>query len=300
MNLPGAFLRTIEQNFGQRGRDFLEALPDLVDEAARRWQLTDIEPVSNLSYNYVAFANRLGEQVVLKIGVPDREVLSEMTSLRLFDGGAAVRLLEWDEEHFMFLLERLRPGEMLATVDDDRRATEIAADVMRTLWHEPESEPQLIALTDWFDGFKRLRERFDGQTGPLALPLVERAEALSRELLTENHRPMLIHGDLHHFNILSSKRGWLAIDPKGVVGPAAYEVGPFLLNPWVVSGLQPDTPRLSGERISILAERLGFERRRLLDWGIAFAVLSAWWNLEGGEDWQVAMQCAEILTAIEP
>jgi streptomycin 6-kinase len=60
-----------------------------------------------------------------------------------------------------------------------------------------------------------------------------------------------------------------------VVGPAAYEVGPFLINPWMVSGLQPDTPRLIRDRIAIFSERLGFEGSRLRDWGLSHAVLSA-------------------------
>lgn len=299
MNLPGPFLRTIEQVFGQRGRDFLQALPDLVDEAARRWQLADVQPVSNLSYNYIAFADRLGESVVLKIGVPDRELLSEMTALCLFDGRAAVRLLDSDEEHSMFLLERLRPGDMLTTVEDDRQATEIAADLMRLLWRTQISGSRLIQLSDWFKGLEKLRRRFDGGTGPLAAHLVGRAESVARDFCTEDHIPTLLHGDLHHFNILSSKRGWLAIDPKGVVGPAAYEVGPFLINPWMVSGLQPDTPRLIRDRIAIFSERLGFEGSRLRDWGLSHAVLSAWWSLDGDEDWRPAMQCAEILAGMQ-
>ncbi len=298
VNLPGQFLQTIEQSFGQRGREFLEALPALVAEAERRWQLTDVRPVSNLSYNYVAFADRLDEQVVLKIGVPDPELVSEMAALHLFDGRAAVRLLESDPEHSMFLLERLRPGEMLASLEDDAQATEIAADLMQALWRTGVSDPRLIQLSDWFKGYSKLRARFDGGTGPLPPALVDRAESTARELFAEQDEPTLIHGDLHHFNILSSGRGWLAIDPKGVIGAAAYEVGPFLLNPWVVSGLSADTASFTRRRIAIFSERLGIEARRLRAWGLAFAVLSAWWNLEAGEDWGTAIECAQILAAM--
>ena len=299
MNLPGPFLRTIEQTFGQRGRDFLQTLPDLVDEAARRWQLTDVQPVSNLSYNYVAFADRLGESVVLKIGVPNRELLSEMTALHLFDGRAAVRLLESDEERSMFLLERLKPGDMLTSVDDDSQATEIAADLMRLLWRTQISDARLIQLSDWFTGFQKLRTRFDGGTGPFSDHLVSRAESIARDFCAGQHIPALIHGDLHHFNILASRRGWLAIDPKGVLGPAGYEVGPFLINPWVVSGLPADAPGLIADRIAVFAEHLEFERSYLRDWGLAHAVLSAWWSLDGDEDWRPALQCAQMLASLQ-
>lgn len=298
MNLPGAFLRTIEQNFGQRGRDFLEGLPELVEEAVRRWQLTEIQPVPNLSYNYVAFARRMDQAVVLKVGVPDRELLSEMAALRRFEGRASVRLLESDEHDFMFLLERLQPGEVLTSLGDDRRETEIAADIMQALWRIEAADTRLIQLAEWFKGFDRLRQRFEGGTGPLDSQLIEAAEAISRGFLGEEYVPTLIHGDLHHFNILSSRRGWLAIDPKGVVGPAGYEVGPFLLNPWVVTELEADTEDRIRDRISIFSERLGMEKGRVRDWGIAYAALSAWWNLEAGEDWNAAMYIAGILAAI--
>ncbi len=299
MNLPGAFLQTIEQNFGQRGRDFLKGLPDLVEDASRRWQLTDVQPVTNLSYNYVAFARRMDEPVVLKVGVPDRELLSEMVALRLFEGRAAVRLLESDEAHHMFLLERLQPGEILTSLGDDRRETEIASDLMRALWQTGARDSRLIPLSDWFKGFQRLRQRFEGGTGPLDTRMIEQAESIAHEFLAEDCPPTLIHGDLHHFNILSSQRGWLVIDPKGVVGPAGYEVGPFLLNPWVVTGLESDAADLIRDRISIFSERLGIDRARLRDWGIAHAALSAWWNLEAEEDWSTAMYVAGILAAMQ-
>ncbi len=185
MNLPQEFITTIQNTFGDEGKAWLASLPDLLDEATRRWHLTDIQSVSNLSYNFVAFANRSstavsihrtstdystspqGDEVVLKIGVPNRELISEMNALRFFDGKGAVRLLETDEERFMFLLERLQPGNMLTTLDDDDRAMNIAADVMLKLWRPAPTEGAFIQLSDWFKGFGKLRVRFEGGTGPL-------------------------------------------------------------------------------------------------------------------------------------
>jgi streptomycin 6-kinase len=125
--------------------------------------------------------------------------------------------------------------------------------------------------------------------------LVELAESLSREFLTENKDEVLLHGDFHHYNILESERGWLAIDPKGVVGPKGYEIGPLLTNPYE-RFLNGDIPRVQVEmRISILSEMLGLERERIRDWGICHSVLSAWWSLEDKEDWRYAIHCAKII-----
>ena len=295
MILPDGFVRSIRAVFGERGVTFLDGLPDLVIRAQRRWGLDDIRPADSLSYNFIAFARRQGEDVVLKLGVPNRELTSEIAALRHFDGRGAVRLLESDADAGMLLLERLRPGRTLTTVADDAQATDVAARVMLALDRPVPPDPDLIDVQSWFVAFERLRARFHGATGPLDAAIVERAEDFLAARLAEEYKPMLLHGDLHHFNILSSARGWLAIDPKGLIGPAGCEVGAFLMNPWVVTGRTADTPLLIRHRVAALSELLGFERQAIADWGVAHAVLSACWSLEEGRDWQIAMQCAADL-----
>lgn len=302
MNLPLEFIRNLEGGFGEKGKQFLANLPASIDEASQKWGLRNVQPVPTLSYNFVAFADRGHEQVMLKMGVPDRELRSEMTALRVFNGEGSCRLIDYDAEKYWLLLERLKPGRMLVELEDDEEATYIAADVMQKIWKpvepleaasslatvEQQSDEQahrlqnLILLTDWFNGLNRLRARFDGGTGPFDKKLVERVEASVRDFFLENHKPVLMHGDFHHFNVLSSERGWLVIDPKGVIGPAGYEVGPFLLNPWGdLSKLAHHRVRTL-RRIDILHERLGFERERIREWSLAHAVLSSWWSMEAG------------------
>ena len=312
MNLPSDFISTITNTFGQDGEQLIENLPALIDEASSRWDLTNVQPVDHLSYNFVAFAKSAlasAQGVVLKIGVPRDELTSEIAALRLFNGEGACRLIDADEEKGFLLLERLNPGVMLSTMEDDEQATHIGAEVMQKIWRDiplesgsslPQTRQQavglqspFIQLSDWFDGLKRLREMFDGRTGPLDEKLVDRVEQLVKDFFVENHKPVLMHGDFHHFNILSSESGWLVIDPKGVIGPAGYEVGPFLINPWdELSNYR----RMTKRRIDILHERLGFERERIREWGLAHAVISAWWHIEdntgGGE---YAMNFAEMI-----
>lgn len=300
MNLPSNFIHTIQSVFGEKGRTWLDSLPSLIDAARHRWGLKNIQTVPNLSYNYVAFATRPSpnqlEEVVLKIGIPARELTNEVTALQLFDGQGAVILHEADTELGMLLLERARPGKMLSTLQDDEEATHHAADLMLKLWKPAPSNNTLTQLSDWFKGFDELRKRFEGSTGPLEKKVIERAESAVRGFFTKKYTPMLIHGDLHHFNILSSERGWLAIDPKGVIGPPAYEVGPLLVNP---RGDLAKIEKLTERRIAILSERLGIEKNCLLEWGIAHAVLSAWWGIEDNTGWEYAMGCANIFSKVK-
>ena len=109
--------------------------------------------------------------------------------------------------------------------------------------------------------------------------------------------PVVLHGDLHHYNILSAVREpWLAIDPKGVVGEAEYEVGALLRN-HLLSTVRPE--RLLARRVDQLTDELGFERQRIVGWGLAQAVLSAWWSFEDtGQVWDEAIACAEVLAEL--
>jgi streptomycin 6-kinase len=199
---------------------------------------------------------------------------------------------------------------MLSTLEDED-ATRIAAEMMMRMWRSGldtsletrdystiGDDYKFIPLTDWFyGGFERMRKKFDGGTGPLNERLVERVESSVKDFFIENHNPVLIHGDFHHYNILSSERGWLAIDPKGVIGPAGYEVGPFMMNPRDRFSDGIDR-RLILKRIDILHEHLGFERERILEWSLAHAVLSAWWGVEDNTGWEYAAGFAEMISGL--
>lgn len=316
MQLPDSFITTIQKAFKEDGKEFLAVLPALIDEASDRWGLTDVQPVPNLSYNFVAFAKRSKEDVILKIGVPNPELNSEMAALKLFDGDGACQLLACDEERGFLLLERLNPGTVLADITDDDERTNIAIDVMQKIWRPldsgsllpaAEQHPQgtravrlqsFIQLSDWFDELKTVRPKFDGGTGPFPKKIFERVESVLPELFADEN-VKLIHGDFHHFNILLSERGWLAIDPKGVIGPAGYEIGPLMINPWgsLSDGVSFKTQ--TKRRMSILSERLGWERETILNWATAHAVLSTWWDTQpDGTGGEYSLWCAEMFSEI--
>lgn len=321
MDLPPTFIQNLTSAFGHaRTEDWIADLPRLLALAASRWDLDLGAPVDALSYNYVCYASRRPERrssspclsgvsrpqskgdFILKIGIPHRELTSEIECLRVWDKLLAkhprgaicptARLLASDPEHGLLLLERLVPGKDLASLADDDRATTIAADVMSRLWISAPENPNLITLKSWFDGLNRLRPRFHGGTGPFPARLVETAEGLLRELFAEDER-WLIHGDCHHYNILSHGDEWRVIDPKGVIGAREYEVAPFMLNP--VYQPRPNIKRETIRRLDIFSERLGLDRQRLWAWTVAHSVLSAWWDLqEDGTGGEAAIACGEV------
>ncbi|HEV8148033.1 MAG TPA: aminoglycoside phosphotransferase family protein, partial [Bryobacteraceae bacterium] len=195
------------------------------------------------------------------------------------------------------LLERLRPGETLSSLPSDEEATRIAAWIMRELWRPLPSDHRFPTVEDWTKELDQLRPRFGGGTGPFSPRLVDMAESLFRELIASSDAPVLLHGDLHHFNILSAeRRPWIAIDPKGLAGEPAYDVGALLRNPGSQLCTDVETQR---RRVDVLQEELRLDVQRMIGWGVAQAVLSAWWSYEGGEDdWESACACAETLARL--
>ena len=287
MNLPQVFVNNIKQAFGKAGERFLEDLPDLLAQATRRWELTIVDPYL-LSYNYVCPATCPdGTPAVLKIGVPNRELTSEINTLRLYGGQGACQLYRSDPEAGMLLLERLTPGSMLTTLKDDDEATGVAADLLCAIHQPAPDQSGFLCLRGWFDELKGLRSAFGGTSGPFPGKTVNIVEGLLRELFSENNPQVLLHGDFHQFNILLSDRGWLVIDPKGVVGPAGYEVTPFLMNPWNKMPTQQAAIQRTERRIAIFAERMELDPKQLKAWAICHSLLSAWWDTNadgtGGE-----------------
>lgn len=292
--LPPGFVARVTGAFGVEGARWIDTLPALLADLTAEWAIEIGQPFE-LSYGYVAAARtRTGTEVVLKAVFPNEETRRQIAALQLYAGAGACRLLAANETRGAMLLDRVQPGGTLEALaeQDDEAATRIGASVMRALW-QPVSEPStFLPLETWFEAFPRYRATH-GVSGPLLAVVITQAEALARDLLASSTHRILLHGDLHHGNILDAGEGRrLAIDPKGVAGDCGYEVGPFLLNPL---GIALDA-RLLSHRLDVLAETLAYDRERLRDWGVAHAVLSACWSIEDHNDgWERAVHAATLL-----
>lgn len=292
MDLPAHFVRNIEVSYGAAGVAWLRRLPTLVEEAARRWSIAPGEPFP-LSYNYAARCTLAdGTEAVLKVGPPGAELASEMRALRAYAAAPAGELrccrpLALDEGAGMMLLERFTPGAGLDGIMDEGEAARIYARALRACrLPAPAEDGGYQSLADWLArAFADYRAAW-GRGGPIAEGLIGRAEALAAELLSEGGRA-LVHGDLHHYNIVSRGEGWGIIDPKGLVAPPEYEAAPYMINPW---GAPPDATRARARtelRLEVVGAEGGLDRARVLAWCYCHAVLSACWDLDdagaGGE-----------------
>jgi streptomycin 6-kinase len=277
--------RNVVGIWGNDGARWLADLPSTVRALARDWDLT-VGARYELSYHYVtAVVCGDGTLAVLKLGVPTgRSLAEEAPALAAFDGRGAVRLLRADLDRGALLLERITPGWRASDLvpDRDSEATSAAIGVMRRLHVPPPPgcrmpEALAQAQAQAFDDYLTVH----GQAGPLSLDLVVRASGLMRELCASATERVVLHGDLHHDNILRATREpWLAIDPHGIVGDPGYEVGALLFNP------DPDNrdealTALVPSRVEQLADELAMPVDRVVAWGFVKAVLSEVWSAEG-------------------
>jgi streptomycin 6-kinase len=285
---------------GAAGREWLAALPAILRECRVRWALELDEPFAHLSYNMVLPGRTAtGTEIVLKAGVPCRELLTEAAALELFAGRGAVRLLDHDAPRGLLLLERITPGALLHKVERDPEATRTAASVMRRLWRTPPPTHSFPSLASWFSSWARLREQFGGGSGPLPAELLTQAEHTFAELHSSAERNVVLHGDLHHANILSSaSAGWVAIDPKGICGDAGYEVGSFMLNQLPAGADDTTTLDMLARRLAIFAAELQMSRARLARWAFCHAMLSAAWDFEESAAWHNTIRLARLLARL--
>lgn len=275
-------MKTFESNiiniYGDIGRKWLSDLSYMVSDLALRWHLLDLRPVDNLSYNYVlsGFQQEI-RPIILKLGLDIRGLHTEGLALKAFKNNGAVKLL--DQANGALLLERAIPGHSLKQFfpNHDDEAMIIASDVIRKLHHTPRSNIRdFPTINNWLISLNSNHAML-GQYLP-------KAQILRDELIKTMDTPILLHGDLHHDNILSDGNEWKVIDPKGVIGEVAYDVGCFIRNPLKDLPNHPDCLRIIMNRVNGFSRQLHLDADRILKWCFIQSVLAVVWALEDNTD----------------
>jgi len=254
---------TISLVHGDVGKQWWQHLPQFLENLACTQGLTLLTPFEHLSFNYVLpVLGSRGEEWVLKVSVPHDEFSREIHALKHFNGRGSVRLIAANSEEGWMLMERLLPGTRLVDVLDEQQAIPIAVSVMQHLW-APVTEPQLfIPLEEWLRSLEKLNTQESLQQ-LVKKKLRDFVISRSKELLSNQGKPVLLHGDLHHYNILQHQSEWLAIDPKGIIGEREFEIGAFLRNPFCVVEGPTETKELA-RNLDWVIYLTAFDRERVL------------------------------------
>ncbi len=301
IKIPDSFRATVLQTFGDEGASWLERLPALTDLYLNGWNLKPDGEFTDLTFNFtlpVRLPNN--DRAVLKIGAHPKGRAREAACLRAYDGHGAVRLLNSSKDGALLLM-RAESGEQLKNYllqnDDDEGVTEIASGVMEKLLASEAEREQHTHISTWGLGFeKHLREY---ENGPIDSGLVDRADRLFKQLIRTSPSETLLHGDLHHSNILRHGGDWLAVDPKGVWGDPTFEVGAFVRNPMPeLLGFSDIEERLLN-RLEIFSHNLGFDIERVWAWSFAQSVLAAIWSVRNADEMGRWLKVAELLERLE-
>jgi streptomycin 6-kinase len=272
-------------------------MSDLLNHYLRAWTLSDPQPLATTRSSHVYTVTYQGEKAVLKILTPvGDEEKSGAIALRYFNGAGAARLYEADDQ--AQLIEYVAGDDLVSMVKQgqDEHATAIIAEVLNKLHATQAPLPDLDPLDRWFAELFRKAE-LDEQRGDHSIYV--RAAALARELVTNPLDRHVLHGDMHHENVrYHAQRGWLAFDPKGLVGERTYDAANTLCNPIDMNDLVQDENRLL-KNASILSEIMGIERSRILQFTFAYTCLSASWHLTDDPDSQDAKETIKLAEIIE-
>lgn len=264
-----SFKTNIISIYGDKGKAWLDALPKLVEEISSKWRLSDLQPVNNLSYNYVLSGFQGTQPIILKMSLDVEGLHREAEALRAFTGVGAVKVL--NEESGALLLERAVLGTSLK---DSRNpnALQIACQVAQKLHQAPLPEGSFPHIRDWLKaldhGSEFIAARTTGDVRHQIATYLEKARHLRDKLLENSTGPVLLHGDLHPENILQNGTDWVVIDPKGVIRSPIHEVWAFIMD------FETDT--------QFVADFFAFDLKEVRGWYFVHLVLALCWSMEDG------------------
>ena len=276
------------------GAAWLARLPEHVEACAERWSLTVGEPLAGGSVALVLAVEAADRTpAVLKLSFPDEESEHEADALACWAGDGSGVLLARDDSRRAILLERVEPGTPLWSVEDDESATAIGAEVLQALHRKPPRAHPFRALDQkaarWAEtipaGWRATGRAFREA-------LVELAVDACRTLPGTDAGSVVLHQDFHGGNVLYSDAcGWLAIDPKPLVGDPAFDAASLLRDRrWLLGG-SGDRRRIE-RRLDLLVETTGLDRERMRLWGVVHALA---WGVSATTVEDDMVRCAELL-----
>ncbi|WP_268625406.1 aminoglycoside phosphotransferase family protein [Paenibacillus alvei] len=220
-------IETIVQRFGNT---FYEQMLRHIDNYSKKWSLSSLQLIPSFSANVVftCYSEQVGH-AILKIGQPSETIWTEVTTLLQYKGQRFCKVYEADIKNGVLLLERLQPGTTLR----DEHSLQRRLDVFCSLYSnihiaavEGEKFPTYIGWVERITDYMSQR-----QDCPELSRHMQRAREICLTIASTYSQNLLLHGDLHHDNMLLGSNGeYVIIDPKGVIGDPVFDIPRFILN----------------------------------------------------------------------
>lgn len=251
-----------------------------IKHAAERWGLSHCEEIYRYPSKAVfsGFSERFGA-VILKIDENERQLRSEYQMLSRLSGRLVCKVYAYDGTAGLLLEERIVPGTVLRREPSLEKRVRIFSRIFREI-HVPAREGE--TYLDWLEGICDYCVR--NHVSEELLNLAASAREICAEMFRRYPDRALLHGDLHHDNLLERADGTYAvIDPKGVVGPAILDLPRFILNELDTEHACPDRQHID-EVIRRLGGLTGYPEADIRKLFFMETVLANVWCAEGGEE----------------
>jgi len=262
-----------------------DARPDPFKPYLARWRLSaDGSPIRTENSTLLP-VRRGATPAMLKVARHEEEIRGNRLMSWWAGEGAAPVLAQAHNALLMARADAEPSLEILATGDGDAEATRILCRAAGRLHRRKAPfHPDTTELRHWFRALDQAEARAGG--------VIAVAASTARRLLNHQGQIVSLHGDIHHRNVLHfGTGGWRAIDPKGLIGEAAFDYVNILRNPDAAAAAHQDRFRA---RVATICEETGIPPARLIDWAISFFGLSAAWSMEEGEDCRADLALLDV------
>ncbi|RYG35489.1 hypothetical protein EON81_12580 [bacterium] len=269
----------LRADFGEAAEERLAGVLEKSTDLLQEWGVRPTGWLPGATCSLIVVGERTEEEVVLKAPFLPWELEASLRTMQAFSDHGGVPVLAADELSGTVLLPRLFPGTTLADSGLGEEAElEIWCRLVLSLRKARGDAPPVTSYLNYHEG----REVF----GPLRMDLADKVRRLLAWLVETSPEPQLLHGDLHHYNILLHGDDWVAIDPEGMLGDPAYEAAAFLRNPIDrLVGIE-DLVGLTRQRIYSISKILGDPAERIWGWAMARNLMSVPHNdPEGKHPW---------------
>ncbi len=279
------------------GMAWLDRLEVLQAQAADKWDLRVGTAFDGSNVSYVAPVTcRDGSSAVLKLNFPEPETENEPDALLHWDGRRAARLIAHDPDFRALLIERLEPGDALH-LRGELASLEVGASVLREFRRPPPVGHSFRRLDGVALQWRADLQKRKQQCSRSLQALIDRAIGSIDDLVGSASETVVLHQDLHAGNILhAGGRGWLAIDPKPMVGDPAFDAASLLRDRRDELWQDPEPIRRIRHRLDTLVAELDLDRSRMRDWAIVHALA---WGVGASATDEKLVACAGWLAVVD-
>ncbi|PPH00137.1 kinase [Rathayibacter sp. AY1F6] len=261
----------------ERGREWLDRLPLLVDRQCERWGLT-VDGESIHGSNALVVPVLRGPQVaVLRLAPLGDDVATEVAALAHWDGRGVVRLLDAAPDAGASLLERLDHTRSLA--DEPLAAAVVTLGELTRLLAIPAPAAAPSTRTIAREAVEPFPKEWDALGQPTSRILLEEAVRTASWLAERDAPSTSVDGDLHFEQVLAGGRyPWTVVDPVLLQGDGEYDVGRVLWSR--PDELDTDRDVLTAFKAFVTAADVPAERARA--WAIVRSMSYLLWGLRNG------------------